>query len=366
MNAELMQKAWCMPLSATRKFVLIALCYAANEDGICSSSVATIARMCCLTDRAVLACIAKLESEGYIRRDQRAGRRSNYVLLHESWRVDLGDETANCGKEQSLNPTPEQYSPLNNIHPCTTFTPEQYSGVPLNNIQGSGGTPLNNIQGSGGTPLNNIQGSARTPEQYSGVFLHNRPSISSRDIDIYNINTQDININTQDINIYTQDIQDIDIQDIDISTTRARTRARESVCVSESHSANKPLSLEAVRREAKVSREAFERIRAAYPKFAGRQDWINAEAYCRALVDNGESWDTLLEAAQRYARYIRATEREGTQYVMTPGRFFSARDMPWRQPWDVPQKQKQNDSTSFAAMMAALDAAVGNSDEDWK
>jgi hypothetical protein len=85
--------------------------------------------------------------------------------------------------------------------------------------------------------------------------------------------------------------------------------------------------------------ERFERIKAAYPKFSNRQDWINAEAQCRNHVGNGDAtWESLLAVTDRYAKHIRAKGDEGTQYVKTPGRFFAGNDADafWRQEWPIP------------------------------
>lgn len=82
----------------------------------------------------------------------------------------------------------------------------------------------------------------------------------------------------------------------------------------------------------------FETLKAAYPKFAGRQDWIQAEMCCRNRLDDGETWLTLMAAVERFAAYCRAIGREGTNFVMSPGKFFSAADEPWKQPWDLPAK----------------------------
>lgn len=81
---------------------------------------------------------------------------------------------------------------------------------------------------------------------------------------------------------------------------------------------------------------AFERIKAAYPKFAGRQDWINAEHYCHLRLGEDVTWDELLAGVERYAKHIRALGKEGTQYVLAPGKFFNAPDRPWSQEWPLP------------------------------
>lgn len=85
--------------------------------------------------------------------------------------------------------------------------------------------------------------------------------------------------------------------------------------------------------------ERFERIKAAYPKFIHRQDWLNAEVACRNHVGNADAtWDSLLAVTDRYAKHIRAKGDEGTQFVKTPGKFFAGNDGDafWRQEWPIP------------------------------
>ena len=88
---------------------------------------------------------------------------------------------------------------------------------------------------------------------------------------------------------------------------------------------------------------SFEKVRASYPKFTGRQDWILAEHHCRLLVEQGETWETLEHGAGRYAAFVKAGGVSDQRFVMTPGKFFSAADKPWLQPWTPPPK-KQNAS----------------------
>lgn len=84
-------------------------------------------------------------------------------------------------------------------------------------------------------------------------------------------------------------------------------------------------------------RAGFAAVRAAYPTFAGRQDWIAAEHHARRLIDLGTAdWPTLRAAVERYAAFIAAGGVSGPQYVLTPGKFFGAADEPWRQPWAIP------------------------------
>lgn len=86
------------------------------------------------------------------------------------------------------------------------------------------------------------------------------------------------------------------------------------------------------------SRLSFEKLRLSYPKFSGRQDWINAEHHARLLVESGETWDSLQAGVERYAAFVAAGGVSEAKYVMTPGNFFSAADKPWLQPWTPPPK----------------------------
>jgi len=81
----------------------------------------------------------------------------------------------------------------------------------------------------------------------------------------------------------------------------------------------------------------FARLRAAYPSFSGRQNWIQAEHYCRVRVDDGSTWNELLDAVKRYAAFVAAGGVSSTAYVLTPEKFFSAPDRPWTQPWPLPE-----------------------------
>lgn len=85
------------------------------------------------------------------------------------------------------------------------------------------------------------------------------------------------------------------------------------------------------------ARQRFLRLQAAYPKFAGRQDWLTAEHHCRNLVENhGESWESLTAGVERYAAFVAAGGVSSPAFVITPARFFGSADKPWTQPWDAP------------------------------
>lgn len=78
------------------------------------------------------------------------------------------------------------------------------------------------------------------------------------------------------------------------------------------------------------------RIKAAYPEGGGRQDWITGEKHIRQLVIDGEAtFESLLEATERYGKYCKATGR----IILNPANFFGAPDKPWSQKWMLPEGQ---------------------------
>jgi hypothetical protein len=79
------------------------------------------------------------------------------------------------------------------------------------------------------------------------------------------------------------------------------------------------------------------RIQADYPKFDGRQDWVNAQHFANLLVERGAAtWEELHAAVLRYAAYCDGGGVASSRYVLKPGNFFSLPDKPWAQPWDLP------------------------------
>ena len=91
-----------------------------------------------------------------------------------------------------------------------------------------------------------------------------------------------------------------------------------------------------------ADQEGFDRIRAAYPRFLGRQDWITAAHHCQQRIDvDGLTWKDLQDAATRYAAYVAAGGVSGPGYVLRPAVFFSAADKPWTQSWELPPPAKK-------------------------
>ena len=72
----------------------------------------------------------------------------------------------------------------------------------------------------------------------------------------------------------------------------------------------------------KLSDEAFEKIKSAYPRRIGSNPWRNARSCMNARIAEGTQPLELLEGTQRYAAWTRAEGKFGTKHVMQAQRFF--------------------------------------------
>lgn len=83
MSIHLMNQAWRTTLATGAKFVLVAVCDTANDEGVCWPSVETIRRKCSMGERTVQRHLDDLEQAGIISRSFRKGRSTTYQV-HES------------------------------------------------------------------------------------------------------------------------------------------------------------------------------------------------------------------------------------------------------------------------------------------
>ena len=81
--------------------------------------------------------------------------------------------------------------------------------------------------------------------------------------------------------------------------------------------------------------DGFERAWALYPKRAGGNSKKAAYAKWRARVRDGVQPEELLAGVQRYAAFIRATGKWGTEYVKQAETFFGPKEY-WREDWTLP------------------------------
>ena len=114
------EQAWRTTLATGAKFVLVAVCDTANDEGVCWPSVETIRRKCSMGERTVQRHLDDLESAGIITRSFRKGRSTTYQV-HESkfpistppnWHPRKNDTPPNW-HPANLAPTP----PKTTVHP---------------------------------------------------------------------------------------------------------------------------------------------------------------------------------------------------------------------------------------------------------
>lgn len=86
---------------------------------------------------------------------------------------------------------------------------------------------------------------------------------------------------------------------------------------------------------AKAEPEAFSEIQALYPRRGGSQPWPRALKAAQARIREGDTWADLADGVRRYAAFIRATGKEGTEYVLQAATFFGP-DKRYRESWQPP------------------------------
>lgn len=73
----------------------------------------------------------------------------------------------------------------------------------------------------------------------------------------------------------------------------------------------------------------------AYPKRAGSQPWRRAVKAAKARRKEGHDWAEMIAGAKRYALYVAASGKEGTEYVMQAATFLGP-DKHFTTPWSLP------------------------------
>lgn len=82
--------------------------------------------------------------------------------------------------------------------------------------------------------------------------------------------------------------------------------------------------------------DSFDAAWRAYPKRAGGNSRQDARRAWDARLKQGHDPGAMLEGVERYAAYIRATGREGTEYVKQAATFFGP-GLHFAEPWDTPR-----------------------------
>ena len=91
----------------------------------------------------------------------------------------------------------------------------------------------------------------------------------------------------------------------------------------------------------------FQQLQKSYPKRQGSQPWTRCFQACRARLLAGENWSTILEGVLRYAAFIEATGKSGTEFVMQAATFCGP-DRHYREAWEIPQRVSRANGSSEA------------------
>lgn len=83
---------------------------------------------------------------------------------------------------------------------------------------------------------------------------------------------------------------------------------------------------------------SFEEFRALYPARVGSQRWGDAERFYKARLKEGHTDHEILEGTKRYAKFLKATGKYGTEYVMQAASFLG-RNKGFLEDWLVPMKE---------------------------
>lgn len=110
MSIKLMSKAWDLAIPQGQKFVLIALCDHANDDGVCYPSQNKLAEKCSMSDRAIINHIKWLEQQGFISKERRQSSQRRYSDLYQICLEPANSAPAHSAPANSA-PEPENSAP---------------------------------------------------------------------------------------------------------------------------------------------------------------------------------------------------------------------------------------------------------------
>jgi uncharacterized protein YdaU (DUF1376 family) len=80
----------------------------------------------------------------------------------------------------------------------------------------------------------------------------------------------------------------------------------------------------------------FAELRSLYPKRSGDQRWPSAEKHIRARLREGFTWSQILDGVRRYAEWVRAAGKEGTETVKQAATFVGT-DKGFTESFEIPR-----------------------------
>ncbi len=108
MSIRLMSDVWQMNMPSAEKLVFLALADAANDEGLCWPSIATVARKSGLSERSVQRAIRKFEGSGWLERHEVIGKGCKYLLnpRHSVTPVKVAPVTNETKTPDTVSPKP--------------------------------------------------------------------------------------------------------------------------------------------------------------------------------------------------------------------------------------------------------------------
>lgn len=112
------------------------------------------------------------------------------------------------------------------------------------------------------------------------------------------------------------------------------------------------------------NREAFERVKAAYPDGTYPQsDWLIGEREACHRVEEGARWSELEAGELRYRDQLVARGKLGTEFVYSPKNFFTVREKRWREPWPLPSRTGNGSRETIGETIARLNREADEAGE---
>lgn len=117
MSIKLMAEAWDLDIPSGPKMVLLCLCDFANDNGMCWPSVATIARKCSKSERAVQTAIQWLRGNGFCSWDDAPGKAHQFKIDPRKFCTPANSAPPQKLQKppQILHPTPANSAPKPSI-----------------------------------------------------------------------------------------------------------------------------------------------------------------------------------------------------------------------------------------------------------
>lgn len=100
-----------------------------------------------------------------------------------------------------------------------------------------------------------------------------------------------------------------------------------------------------------LSKSVLDKLKKEYPKRAGSQPWARAEKAITARLKEDHKPDDILSGVERYAAFVKATGKDGTEFVMQAATFCGP-EKHFLEPWSIPKtkSERRQDRNVDAAM----------------